>query len=286
MTLISGETDVLVVGAGPVGLALACGLARAGTCVRIVEQRAGKAETARATTIAPRTLEVLDDLGVVGAALDGVWTDLPVRQYKDGALMFDASVVAAAMPRSPEVPYPVAARPLPTWRVEQVLTDRLAELGVKVEADCALVALEQGGEQVTAQLRSLDGAACSVVAQYVVGCDGGHSTVRDLAGISFENVRDHEFSVYIGELTIDGIEPTYARMWLSGDGFVFASPIPLTRNWQLQAQIPAADMADPPPFTVDVAQRLVTTRSGQPGITCRDLTWSSTYTIRERRAAS
>src|ERR1700685_702135 len=130
------QTDVLVVGAGPAGLTLACDLARRGVAVRIVDRAPGFPRGSRGKGLSPRTLEVLDDLGVAGRLLESGATHLPHRKYRG------AEVVAEIDPDAdrvvtPDIPYPTGLM-IPQWRVEQVLRERLADFNVAVELGAEL----------------------------------------------------------------------------------------------------------------------------------------------------
>src|SRR4051812_47029159 len=105
-----GMTEVLIVGAGPTGLTLACDLARRGVDCRIVE-RAGRYGTAsRAKTIQPRSLEVADDLGVVDRILARGTVHVPTRHYDRDRVVSEAVEAAVGVTPGPDVPYPA-----PVW---------------------------------------------------------------------------------------------------------------------------------------------------------------------------
>lgn len=300
--------DVLVVGAGPTGLTLGCCLARHGVDVRLVEQLhepPSPDRGSRGTAYQVRTLEVFDDLGIVDEALADAWTDLPVRIYRSGELVADMSLVAKDMRPTPEVPYPTMARPLQTWRVEQLLWNRLEDFGLKVDVGRELVDLEVGSDGVTAWLRSsaareegwgrsasakgeappspIDRGDCEEVrARYVVGCDGGRSAVRGLSGLHYETRRDLGFAGMIADVEVDGIEPTYMRMWFGPDGReVVLSPQPTTRNFQFIAQMDADDEGQFPEPSLELAQRIFDQRAGIQGVRFRAIKWKSFFKVRE-----
>ncbi len=138
------STDVLVLGAGPTGLALACDLRRRGVDCRVVDRRPGPPSPCRPTRLGPGGVEVLDDLAV--------W---------------------------PEGDPGTPAR----WRLEELLHTRLAELGGTVDRGWALVDLEQDDDGVTATVAAGSGRRSEIRALHVVGCDGAAGRVRSAAGL-------------------------------------------------------------------------------------------------------
>lgn len=321
---MTSETQVLVVGAGPTGLTLACCLARAGVDVRVVEASGAPPSMergSRGTAYQVRTLEVFDDLGVLGQALDGTWTDMPLRFYRQGKVFSDMSLMADQhfLP-SPEVPYPRQARPLQTWRVEEILWNRLNELGVRVETGRQLVDLEQDDDGVTAWIddakpgaggwgrsastkatergreeqpeptrgrpQGHEPSAEKVRVGFLVGCDGGHSVVRRLAGLRYESSgRELAFAGIVADVRVEGLEPTYMRMWLSEDHReVVLSPQPSTGNFQFVAQMPPGADGNYPEPSLELAQRVFDERAGLPGVRFHDMTWKSFFKVRESLA--
>src|SRR5580693_4767377 len=125
------QTDVLVVGAGPTGLTLACDLARRGVAVTIVDRAPEFPRGSRGKGLSPRSLEVFDDLGVAGQLLASGTTRLPCRKYQ-GADVVAETDPAAGLAATPDIPYPTGLL-IPQWRVERALRERLAEFGVTVE---------------------------------------------------------------------------------------------------------------------------------------------------------
>ncbi|WP_169730882.1 FAD-dependent monooxygenase [Lentzea kentuckyensis] len=144
---------VIVAGAGPTGLALACGLRQFGVDVRIVDAASGPATTSRALGVQPRGAEVLARLGALG--------DLPEKAVELRAFRVDGRVVMD-LERMAQAGALIESQAL----VEARLRDRLATLGVAVEWDTPISAV-----------RGWD---------WLVGCDGAHSAVRKTAGISFD----------------------------------------------------------------------------------------------------
>ncbi|POM23767.1 Pentachlorophenol 4-monooxygenase [Actinomadura rubteroloni] len=161
--------DVIVVGAGPVGLLLAGGLRAAGVRAVVLERRTAPMDESRASTLNARTMEVLAELGAL-SRLGGLPRE-PRGHF--GGLPLDLGAVGGT-------PYPGQWK-IPQTVLEAKLGAWLAELGVPVRRGAAAEALEQDAAGVT--VTASDGTA--VRGSYVVGCDGVGSTVRALAGIAF-----------------------------------------------------------------------------------------------------
>ncbi|MFJ9767216.1 FAD-dependent monooxygenase [Streptomyces erythrochromogenes] len=175
----SNTTDVLVVGAGPIGLTAANELRRRGVSCRIVDRLPARLPYAKAVGIQPRTLEIWDRMGIVRAVLDAA---VPLRgqlTYVNGA---ERPRVDLVLP--PEVPYRFAA--LPQYETERILDEHLARWGTAVERGTELVSFGQDADGVTSRLRSPAGAEEELRTRYLVGCDGAHSIVRKGLGLAFE----------------------------------------------------------------------------------------------------
>ncbi|MEW6255557.1 MAG: FAD-dependent monooxygenase [Pseudomonadota bacterium] len=186
-------TDVLVVGAGPVGLALACELARHGVGVRIIEARTEPLPYCRAIGVTSRTLEVYEDMGVVRDMIDaGLWltgTRVAIPGHPTRDVTSDLS----------DLPY--ATLGVPQGETERILAHHLSGYGVTVERGVRLVSLTQEGGIVRVDL---DGPTGREVAhpRYLVGCDGAHSSVRHLLGIDFVG-EAWPFPFMLGDVRLD-----------------------------------------------------------------------------------
>ncbi|MFD3325440.1 FAD-dependent monooxygenase [Streptomyces sp. NPDC058701] len=172
-------TDVLVAGAGPVGLTAAGELRRHGVGCRIVDRLPARLPFAKAVGIQPRTLEVWDRMGFVRDALDA---SVPMRGQLVYANGVEQSRVELVMP--PEVPYGFAA--LPQYETERILEAFLGRFGTAIERSVELVSFSRDADGVTSVLRAADGTEEEVRSRYLIGCDGAHSIVRKGLGLTFE----------------------------------------------------------------------------------------------------
>lgn len=170
---------VLVVGGGPVGLVMASELARTGVPARIVDKLAEPSPWSRAVGVHARTLELLERLEVTERI---VAESVHVR---GASLVAEGETLAEIGFEHVDSAYRFAAC-LPQDVTEAILRERLSELGLETERAVELVGLEQEDDGVAATLRHADGREERATFSYVVGCDGGHSTVRSLVGTKLE----------------------------------------------------------------------------------------------------
>ncbi|GAA1944305.1 FAD-dependent oxidoreductase [Amycolatopsis minnesotensis] len=269
-------SDVVIVGAGPTGLTLACELARRGLDVRVVDRSVAHGHGSRGKTLNPRSLEVLADLGVGEVVAAVGLTHLRYRKYYDGVRVSELDPFAEPGPTA-DAPYDGMLF-LPQWRLEEILRDRLAAFGVKVELGTELTGLRQADGKVAAAFAG-GGRAES---RYLVGCDGGRSTVRKLLGVSFEGKTASEQSMICGDVEADGLDPGVWHQWFDREGAVLLSPFRDSRSWQIQADVERD--ADGTVLEPSLAgfQRRLDLRAGETGVRLRNLTWSSTWRVNVR----
>ena len=176
------QTDVLIVGAGPAGLTLACALAAQGIRYVLIDKADQGGNTSRAAVIHARTLEVLDEIGVTDELCRrGVVVPRFTIRDRDRALLH---VPFDGLPT--KYPYTLM---LPQNITEQILAERLTAGGGTVHWRHQLTGIENSDEGVTATIAGPGNTVHRIRARYVAGCDGMHSAVRELAGIGFTGDR-------------------------------------------------------------------------------------------------
>jgi 2-polyprenyl-6-methoxyphenol hydroxylase-like FAD-dependent oxidoreductase len=191
--------DVLIVGAGPTGLALAVWLARLGVGFRIIDRNAGVAPYSRALGVHARTLEFYQQLGfadqVVAAGVEVPSVNLWTRGSRVAGVTFGN--IGEGM-----TPFPFVLD-FAQDEHERMLVSRLTELGVTVERQTELVAFEEIGDAIHATLRKADGVEEQCSFAFIAGCDGAHSIVRTSIGADFAG-GTYEHLFYVADVIARG----------------------------------------------------------------------------------
>ena len=219
--------DVLVVGAGPTGLALAAQLTAFGVSVQVVDRKAHPVAESRALALQPRTLEVLRG---------SVTERLLERGNPAVRLHWHAGGRTATLPLfdmgMDDTAYPFLLF-LSQAETEQALVDHLAQHRVHVRWNTRLVeyATAPGGN-LLCDLVEATGQHRHVEARYLVGCDGAHSTVRERAGIAFTGGR-YPQTFLLADTDAEGLEPDAAHVWFGANGPLFFFPLMRPATWRL-----------------------------------------------------
>jgi 2-polyprenyl-6-methoxyphenol hydroxylase-like FAD-dependent oxidoreductase len=269
------QTDVLVVGGGPTGLTLALDLARRGVPVRIIDQAPEFPGGSRGKGLSPRSLEVFDDLAVIGQMLASGITHMPHRKYRGAEVIAEIDPEAGRVP-TPDIPYPTGLM-IPQWRVEQILRERLADYGVAVELDTGLRSFSQHADYATTTTGEAE-----ISARYLVGCDGGRSTVRKALGLSLRGETPDVQLMAVGDVEVDGLSRDAWHQWFTGDGGIMLCPLPGTSTFQVQASHELDQDGSPLEPTLERFQQTFDRVAGVPGVRLHTLGWRSSYRVQVR----
>jgi len=274
---MTAPLDVLVVGAGPTGLALAAQLRTYGSAFRIIDRSLDRAHESRALAIQPRTLEALAPFGVTDELVGRGNPAMQLRMHLPRRVvqipLFDIGLADTA--------YPFLLF-LSQAETESVLSEHLRGQGVHVERGTELVRLERNGSSVTCRLRRGDGTEEAVEARYVVGCDGAHSTVRAQAGIGFAGYA-YPQTFLLADLEVDGLEPDAVHTYMSGPGVLFFFPLGSPATWRmLTMRPPQAPYTD---VDLGLLQEITDQYAGDR-LTLRDPVWMTDFRLHNRGAAN
>lgn len=245
---------ILIVGAGPVGLTLACVLAACGVEARLIDQRAGRVAESRATDVHARTLELLASLGLAEALIARGEPARGASFYARGEAIAEFETHDLASP------FPLILG-VPQHETEALLEEHLEASGRRVEREVRLESFTQGEGGVQAQLRDAAGRLEVVEASWLVGCDGAHSTVRGLLGVAFEGL-SYEEPFLLADVAIRWALPKdRLHLFFSPEGFFMALPMPGEGRTRLFVDEGA--MAGAPP-TLETFQAMASARVHVP----------------------
>jgi 2-polyprenyl-6-methoxyphenol hydroxylase-like FAD-dependent oxidoreductase len=271
--------DVLICGAGAAGLTLAIDLARRGISFRLAEKMDGPFKGSRGKGIQPRTQEIFEDLGIMDrvVAIGGIYP--PQREYSDDGSYKESEVIEHE-DATPAEPYHIPLM-VPQFLTENVMRERLVELGHRPEFNCELIGFEQDAAGVTARLKDRAGEE-TVRARYLIGADGGRSFVRHTLDIGFQGKTLGSRAV-VADVVLTGLERDAWHRFNEGDMGRQVSICPLsgTGMFQIQGPIPLEGDID---LTADGLTKLVVERTGRDLICVQSVSWASAFNMNARLA--
>ena len=265
------DVDVLVVGAGPAGLTMACDLRRRGVDHRVISAATGGFEGSRAKGLQPRTLEVLEDLGLIDD-IERHSTLYPKLGLHLGPVTVPKTMIKICEP-SEDVPHPNTLL-VAQYDTDAALRRRLAELGGEVEFGTRLTSYADGPDGVVATVEHPDGQVEEIRARYLVGADGGASTVRLTSGIDFPGTTDENDRMIVADVTLEGLSRDRWHIWPRHAGrFMALCPLP-DGQFQLMLKLRPEEKAD---LDQPSVERLAKEFVGRAKMTIRDIHWSSVW---------
>ena len=204
--------DVVIAGAGPNGLMLACELSLAGVRPVVLERSPEPSRENRANGLVGQVVRMLDRRGLYQPLAGKPEPPQPLPAFFFGAMPMDLR---------PLEDNPFYLLPVPQTRIEQVLAERAAELGVEVRRGHELTGLTQHADTVTVEVTGPDGRY-EIGSRYLVGADGAHSTTRKLAGIGFPGAASDDIVLRIAEVAVPDelVDPATGGLNLPGYGSI------------------------------------------------------------------
>jgi len=265
------QPQVLVIGAGPVGLVLACELLQQDVDVRVVDRRHASRNRSkgqsRAILVWPRILEQLRRIGVSERMASAGHVMSSVEYYSEGVLRG-----AVRMDVLEDSPYPFVLA-LSQNDTERILLERLAELGGRVDVDRTLVDIDTTDAKPLVTLTAPQGEREVVQPDWLVAADGASSTTRSLLDIGFTAL-PIDISYGIGDFAIEGPVPQTVQYRYSRQGIVVVVPLK-DGLFRVAGNIAHRDVADGPP-PAELFQDLMT-RRGRLDVTLAPPRWTSSF---------
>ncbi|HSV69064.1 MAG TPA: FAD-dependent monooxygenase [Methylibium sp.] len=272
------HTPVLIAGAGPTGLMLANQLARHGVPFRLVDGKAGPTRESRALGVQARTLELYAALGIADAAVAQGRPTEAVNLYVGRRRVQRLPLGDLGRART-AYPYLLI---LEQSRNEALLQARLRQAGHDADWGCALERFEPHADGVDATLRHADGRAEALRCDWLVGCDGARSPVREGLGLAFAG-GTYENAFYVADTAIDWALPYgEVTVCLSRETFVLFFPMPGgERRYRVIGILPADAGTQAPDLRFEDIEAAV---RGQMDIEVRfaDTAWFSAYRVHHR----
>ncbi len=268
----ANETDVLIVGAGPVGLFLANECARRGLNWRIIEENSSQSEHSKALAIFPRTLEIFDMAGVAAPFLE------TANRVTSVAVMTQERTLAHMRFEPEDTPYAFVAM-VPQNVTERLLVQELAHKDGAVEYSTKFVSADQGDDAVSVTVEQ-KGESRKIAASFVIGCDGAHSQVRHALNVPLEG-GEYDAPFMLADIeAVTELPANELQLCPSEFGPVAIFPMSANRR-RIVATVEKIE-GDAP--SLGLVRNVLAQRAPR-GIEARTLHWSSYFRIHHRHAA-
>lgn len=270
------QTDVLIVGAGPTGLALANQLARHGVDFIIIDKREGTTPHSKAIGVQARTLEIYDQMGIANDLIAKGWHADKVRLVGGGEVRGELDLQSLGEGMSPFPFLLIVEQGLH----EALLYDHLRSLGGDVRWLTEMESFSQTDESVTATFVH-DGVISEISAKYLVGCDGAHSAVRHGLGLKFEG-STFERLFYVADVEIDwAFSHDALHVNLGDDTLTAFFPMVGENRWRIVGTFPEGHNKEADEIAFDeIEQQVSADTSLKFDIT--KIHWSSVYKVHSR----
>jgi len=273
------KTQVLIVGAGPVGMTAASELARYGVSVRIVDKAPHRTDKSKALVLWSRTLELLDR--APGGA--SPFIEAGFKAHAVNLVAGNGELMGHVTMDSVKSPYPYGLM-LPQSDTERLLEARLARLGVTIERQTEVLGFTATNSGAEADLRRADGQGESVAAEWLLGCDGAHSTVRHTLGAPFSGETMNS-DWMLADVHMSGypFPDDEASVYWHKDGAFVIFPISPGR-YRVLADLPATSGPITPDPSLEEVQTIID-RRGPGGLKAFDPIWLAGFRINGRKVS-
>lgn len=273
-------TEVLIIGAGPTGLSLACQFVRYGVDFVILEKKEGVTPYSKAIGVHARTLEIYEQLDLAQSAIEQGTIAGKGRLLVDGEVRgeLDFSQIGKGLSRYPFVLL------LEQSKNEKLLYEYLQTHGKEVHWNTELVDFEQSDAGVTAQVRTPSGEIQTIEAKYLVGCDGPRSLVRHSLGLEFGG-STFERMFYVADAQVDWqFTHDALHVCLAKESFAVFFPLKGEKRYRIVGVFPEEfAKAEGDVLYEEIEERI--RQLAQFELNIHDVEWFSTYKVHTRHAA-
>ena len=275
------KTDVLIVGAGPTGLSLACQLVRFGVDFVIIDKKETITPYSKAIGVQARTLEIYDQIGLADTAVERGTIAEKARLIIGGEVrgVLDFANIGIGLS-----PFPFVLM-LEQSKNEKLLYEYLESHQKDVRWKTELETFAQDDSGVTAQVRTPDGSSQVVEAKYIVGCDGPKSLVRHTAGLTFEG-STFERIFFVADVQVDwGFSHDALSVCFSEDSFVVFFPLKGEKRYRIVGVFPEEFFKDEGEILYEEIEARIK-KEAKLELDIHDVEWFSTYKVHTRHVNS
>ncbi|MBA3785412.1 MAG: FAD-dependent monooxygenase [Acidobacteria bacterium] len=274
------KTDVIIVGAGPTGLSLACQLVRYGIDFVIVEKNEGVTPYSKAIGVHARTLEIYEQLGLAQKAVERGAIAGKARVIAGGEVRgeFDLSNVGEGLS-----PYPFVLM-LEQSKNEQLLYEYLQSHRKEVLWNTELESFSQNDAGITAQVKTANGAIQTIEAKYLAACDGAKSLVRHALGLVFSG-STFERMFYVADAQVDWhLSHDALHICLSKNSFLLFFPLKGEKRYRIVGVFPEEFAGDEGEVLYEEIERRIK-EEAQLELDIHNVEWFSTYKVHARHVS-
>jgi 2-polyprenyl-6-methoxyphenol hydroxylase-like FAD-dependent oxidoreductase len=271
------KTQVLIIGAGPTGLALACQLIRYGIDFVIIDKKETTTPHSKAIGVQARTLEIYEQIGLADKLVDLGWKAGKARMIVEGEQRgeLDFSDIGKGMSAYPYVLI------VEQGKHESLIYDFITSSGRDVRWQTTLESFEQNDERVSAAIKSADGTTENIEAKYLVACDGAKSQVRHGLGLTFEG-STFERLFYVADVDIAWQYRNDALMvFLMKNNLLAFFPMKGENRWRIVGTFPEEFAKDEGEVLYEEIEEQIKRDAGLD-LDITKVNWFSTYKVHTR----
>ena len=272
------KTDVLIVGAGPTGLALACQLIRYNVDFVIIDKNPSTTPFSKAIGVQARTLEIYEQISLADKLIAEGWRTEKVRLFEGGEVRGEIELANIGEGMSP---YPFLLI-VEQGKHEKLLYDHIKSHGKDVRWQTELENFSQNEACVRANVKTAGGETETIEAKFLVGCDGAKSFVRRALGLTFEG-STFERLFYVADVEIDWqFGHDALQLCLAQNTITAFFPMPGERHYRIVGTFPEGHQKDEGEILYEEIERQIVENT-KLKLDISRVHWFSVYKVHSRR---